>query len=79
MAAQRYKDFLFSYSGLISSTEEIKIISDYFEQIKASVSQADCSELTDLTKYTIHRNAMKIRAVIRSNKPKPFVFITCLN
>jgi hypothetical protein len=79
MAAQRYKDFLFSYSGLISSTEEIEIISDYFEHIKAIVAQAECSELTDLTKYTMHRNAMKIKSMIKSNKPKPFVFITCLN
>jgi hypothetical protein len=79
MAAQRYKDILFSYSGLISSPEEIQIISNYSASIQSSYAQASCSEVLNLRKYSITRNALKIRNMIRNNKETPFVFIHCLN
>lgn len=79
MAAQRFKDFLFSYSGLISSAEEIQLISDYFSSIQSVIAQAECSEIIDLRKYTVQRSPLKVRRLLRSQKDEPFVFVSCLN
>ena len=79
MAAQRYKDFLFSYSGLISSSEEIQIISDYFAYIQKNVTQAEFSEIMNLQKYSVVRNSYQIKKLLKENRENPFVFITCLN
>lgn len=79
MAAQRYKDNLFSYSGLIASNTEIEKISDYLAGIQEAIAQADYSEVIDLRKYTITRNALKIRRMLRGKKDYPFVFVSCLN
>ncbi len=79
MAAQRYKDILFSYSGLISSAQEIEFISEYFAGVQRSVAQAESSEMMDLIKYTIVRSPVKIKKILKSEKEFPFVFINCLN
>lgn len=79
MAAQRYKDILFSYSGLISSAEEIQVISNYFASIQSTIAQADYSEILDLRKYTVRRSAVRIKKILRDQKDYPFVFISCLN
>lgn len=79
MAAQRYKDILFSYSGLISSSEEIQVISNYFASIQSTIAQADYSEILDLRKYTVRRSPVKIKKLLREKKDYPFLFISCLN
>lgn len=79
MAAQRYKDILFSYSGLISSSEEIQKISDYFTFIQSTLAQGDVSEIMDLQKYTVVRNSLKIKKILKGKKEYPFQFISCLN
>jgi len=79
MAAQRYKDILFSYSGLISSPEEIELISNYFAGIQSGFAQSDYSEVIDLVKYTIQRNPAKVSRVLNQKHDTPFVFVTCLN
>ncbi len=79
MAAQRYKDMLFSYSGLISSTEEIQEISNYFAKQQNNIAQADYSEIIDLRKYTIKRSPLRIKKILKDDIDSPFVFVTCLN
>ncbi len=79
MAAQRYKNILFSYIGLISSPDEINAISDYFESIQKSIEQANYSEMIDLKNYTKSRNANKIKKMLCGNHDKPFVFLMTLN
>lgn len=79
MAAQRYKDILFSYSGLIASASEVKLISDYFDLLKISTAQAYASEIIDLRKYTIQRNPTRIKKILKNKKEQPFIFVNCLN
>ena len=79
MAAQRFKDILFSYSGLISTNAEIKLISDYIGEMQKTIAEADHSEILDLTNYTIRRSPEKIKKLLAERKDYPFVFITCLN
>ena len=79
MAAQRYKDILFSYSGLISSPEEIELISNYFAEIQNGIAEADFSEVIDLIKYTIKRNPALVTRMLNEKLDTPFVFVTCLN
>ncbi len=79
MAAQRYKNILFSYSGLISSTEEIEMIREYFAEVEFSIGEANYSEIIDLRRYTVTRSANKIKKMLCGHKAEPFVFITCLN
>lgn len=79
MAAQRYKNNLFSYSGLLASNTEIERISRYFNGVHASIAQADYSEIIDLQKYRIHRNPVRIKRMLKAKEEIPFVFVTCLN
>ena len=79
MAAQRYKNILFSYSGLISSTEEIEMIREYFAEIEFSIGEANYSEIIDLRRYTVTRSPNKIKKMLCGHKSEPFVFIISLN
>lgn len=79
MAALRYKNNLFSYSGLLASNAEIEHISKYLNKVQASMAQADYSELIDLQKYRILRNPVRIKRMLKTSEVTPFVFVTCLN
>lgn len=79
MAALRYKNYLFSYSGLLASNAEVEYVSGYLSKVQSSMAQADCSELIDLQKYRIYRNPSRIRHVLKAKDTEPFVFVNCLN
>jgi hypothetical protein len=79
MAAQRYKDILFSYMTLISGDEQINFITEYFASSKLNYALAEHAEIMDLTKYTVRRNPRKIKELMKINKETPFVFVTCMN
>ncbi|GBL34984.1 hypothetical protein EMGBS15_05790 [Filimonas sp.] len=58
MAAQRYKNILFSYSGLISSTEEIKMIMNIalklnFQSVKPITLRSSISDVIRLPEAPI--------------------------
>ena len=79
MAAQRFKDILFSYVGLISSNDEINQIRSYFHEVQDAIAEADFSEIISISATSIHRDPVRIKEILADRNDHPFVFISCLN
>jgi hypothetical protein len=79
MAAQRYRNTLFNYSSLVLSNDEMNAISDYFESIQQGVEQANYAEIINLKNYSIARNPVQIKKMLRQQHHTPFVFLMTLN
>lgn len=75
----KHRDILHSFNGCFSKESDFYTLSLLFENIKLKCVQSQVSELIDLHNYTIKRNSIRIRKILKSGKPKAFEFVHCLN
>jgi hypothetical protein len=70
---------LFIHKKSLSTLRDYLKLYGYFNKTHERYAEAEVSEIVDLNKYTLQRNYLKARSLVKKRFDKPFVFLHCLN